>query len=175
MTFIRREQSNDILKYKYKKGVLYSLKSNKKIAIIGTIIAAGLIITLATISLQNAVGTSGAIWMVISRSHGPIQPGEKFVSLSDTTMSNFPTILKGIPEADKMYEKFLAVCHGVRCPGESEPPTSYNIKTSLNEAKLALATLGFHDIPYLDKSRPPLHVTIIEYHGNYYGITIIGI
>ncbi|MGI0058249.1 MAG: hypothetical protein ACREBJ_00645 [Nitrosotalea sp.] len=152
------------------------MNKNHKISIIIAITATILAVTVISLLGENMVVGSSTLSLGIKEIKS-VPSGKIAIPLSDQQLTTLPSILNGIKEADKLFNSQPPVTCLDNCPlgGPSRTPESYMGPISSDEAKLALSSLGFDNILRPGDTTPLYHGTIVEYHGKYYSISLIGI
>jgi formate hydrogenlyase subunit 4 len=141
---------------------------------------AGLAIMVAIIvpALYAKANGSGDISIVVTRVDS-WQTGS-YVTLSNTTITSYPTILLAMQQADTRYDTLVALCNAHPSCMQSSilvyHTPNYVTNIADTEAKSDLANLQFHDIPISANESPVIHHGLhIEYNGKFYAISIEGI
>ncbi|MGI0087329.1 MAG: hypothetical protein ACREBI_05155 [Nitrosotalea sp.] len=151
------------------------MNKNKKIIIIPVILITALTFSMLPILSEKVAAVNSSVHLSVKEIN-ELPQGEKFASLSAQSLVNLPTILNGMEEANKVASSLNVQEEGnYLSTSYAKPPDSYTTRLSPDEAKLALSTLGFHDIKRSGDITAIIHGTIVEYNKKYYEILIMGI
>jgi len=145
-------------------------------AIIGVLFASvGAMATLSQpIGPAKAVDTTVSLVVVREES----LPAGDHISLTNVSLSSFPSIQAAIIQADKNWDTHIAYCNE---KAENCQVNAYKGEVSsitfmpIEEAKLALTNLAFHDIPAPGQAQILDHGIHVGLNGKYYAIAIAGI